>query len=61
MLLIGGALSIYGGVLKIMHPEPIEHVQLNLIVIMLSVLFECYSFSMAVRAIVHETGIERAA
>ncbi len=58
MLFIGGALSIYGGVLKIMHPEPIEHVQLNLIVIALSILFECYSFSMAVRAIVHETGIE---
>lgn len=58
MLFIGGALSIYGGVLKIMHPEPIEHVQLNLIVIALSILFECYSFSMAVRAIVHETGIK---
>lgn len=58
MLFIGGALSIYGGVLKIMHPEPIEHVLLNLIVITLSILFECYSFSMAVRAIAHETGIE---
>jgi cation diffusion facilitator family transporter len=58
MLFIGGALSIYGGVLKIMHPEPIDHVQLNLIVITLSILFECYSISMAVRAIAHETGIE---
>ena len=58
MLFIGGALSIYGGVLKIVHPEPIGHVQLNLIVITLSILFECYSFSMAVRAIAHETGVE---
>lgn len=58
MLFIGGALSIYGGVLKIIHPEHIGFVQLNLIVITLSILFECYSFSMAVRAIAHETGIE---
>lgn len=58
MLFIGGALSIYGGVLKIVHPQHIGFVHLNLIVIALSILFECYSFSMAVRAIVHETGIE---
>jgi len=58
MLFIGGALSIYGGVLKIIHPEPIGFVLLNLTVITLSILFECYSFAMAVRAIAHETGIE---
>jgi cation diffusion facilitator family transporter len=58
MLFIGGALSIYGGILKIVHPGTIEHVEINLIVIMLSVLFECYSFSMAVRAIVQEVGLD---
>ncbi|MCL6558941.1 MAG: cation diffusion facilitator family transporter [Firmicutes bacterium] len=56
MLFIGGALSIYGGVLKILHPEPLEHVRLNMIIIGLSVLFECYSCFMAVKAIIHETG-----
>ncbi len=58
MLSVGGALSIYGGVLKIIHPKPIGFVMLNLIVITLSILFECYSFAMAVRAIAHETGIK---
>ena len=58
MLFIGGALSIYGGVLKILHPEPLEHVELNLIIIGFSVLFELYSFTMAVKAIMHETGEE---
>lgn len=56
MLFIGGALSIYGGILKIMQPEPLEHVSLNLIIIALSVLFECYSCYMAIKAIMHETG-----
>lgn len=58
MLFIGGALSIYGGALKIVHPEPLEHVGLNLIILGLSILFEIYSFSMAARAIVSETGVE---
>lgn len=58
MLFIGGALSIYGGILKIMHPEPLEHVNVNLIIIALSVLFECYSCYMAIKAIMHETGEE---
>lgn len=56
MLFIGGALSIYGGILKILHPEPLEHVGLNLIIILFSVLFECYSAFMAVKAIMYETG-----
>ena len=58
MLFIGGALSIYGGVLKIIHPEPIGFVLLNLAVIVISILLEVYSFLMAMRAIVRETGIE---
>ncbi|HOV79340.1 MAG TPA: cation diffusion facilitator family transporter [Bacillota bacterium] len=56
MLFIGGALSIYGGILKILRPEPLEHVGLNLIIILFSILFECYSAFMAVKAIMHETG-----
>jgi cation diffusion facilitator family transporter len=58
MLFIGGALSIYGGILKILHPDAIEHIEISLFVIMISVLFECYSFSMAVRAIAEETGLD---
>jgi len=58
MLFIGGALSIYGGILKIMHPEPLEHVSINLIIIALSVLFECYSCFMAIKAIMYETGTD---
>lgn len=58
MLFIGGALSIYGGILKIMHPEPLEHVSINLIIIALSVLFECYSCYMAIKAIMYETGTD---
>ncbi len=56
MLFIGGALSIYGGVLKILHPEPLEHTGLNLIIVGASILFELYSCSMAVKAILQETG-----
>ncbi len=56
MLFIGGALSIYGGILKIAHPEQLEHVSLNLIIITLSILFECYSFYMATSAILSEAG-----
>lgn len=55
MLSIGGALSIYGGITKIAHPEPLEHVRLNMSIISISVLFECYSCYMAIRAIMHET------
>lgn len=58
MLFIGGALSIYGGILKIVHPEPLEHVGLNIVIIILSILFECYSFYMATKAIMSETGVE---
>ena len=58
MLFIGGALSIYGGILKFSHPEPLEHVSLNVGIIVLSILFECYSFYMACRAIMSEAGIE---
>ncbi|WP_003543514.1 cation diffusion facilitator family transporter [Desulfotomaculum nigrificans] len=56
MLFIGGALSIYGGIQKIIHPEHLEYVGLNLGIIGLSILFESYSLYMAVKAIMHEAG-----
>ncbi len=56
MLFIGGALSIYGGMQKIIHPEHLEYVGLNLGIIGFSILFEIYSMTMAVKAIMHEVG-----
>lgn len=56
MLFIGGALSIYGGILKIIHPEHLEYVGLNLGIIGISILFEIYSLTMAVKAIMVEVG-----
>ncbi|GAB6181600.1 cation transporter [Desulfotomaculum defluvii] len=56
MLFIGGALSIYGGIQKIIHPEHLEYISLNLIIISISILFEIYSMTMAVKAIMHEVG-----
>jgi len=55
MLFIGGALSIYGGIVKIIHPEPLERLSVSLVVIGLSILFECYSCFMAIKAILAET------
>lgn len=57
MITIGGALSIYGGVVKILHPEPLEHVTLNLGVLGASILFESYSLTMALKALCAEAGI----
>lgn len=56
MLFIGGALSIYGGIQKIAHPEHLGYITLNLIIIGISILFEIYSLTMAVKAIMHEVG-----
>ncbi|ABO49841.1 cation diffusion facilitator family transporter [Desulforamulus reducens MI-1] len=56
MLFIGGALSIYGGIQKIIHPEHLEYISLNLIIIVVSILFEIYSMTMAIKAIMHEVG-----
>lgn len=56
MLFIGGALSIYGGIQKIIHPEHLEFVRLNLGILGISILFESYSMYMAVKAIMQETG-----
>lgn len=56
MLFIGGALSIYGGIQKVLHPEHLEYITLNLSIIAFSILFELYSMTMAVKAIMHEVG-----
>ncbi|SFJ51025.1 cation diffusion facilitator family transporter [Caulobacter sp. UNC279MFTsu5.1] len=44
---LGGAFSIYEGVLKIRRPEPIEQAWINFLVIGLAVLFEGGSFLVA--------------
>jgi cation diffusion facilitator family transporter len=44
---LGGAFSIYEGVLKILRPEPIERAWINFLVIGLAVLFEGGSFWVA--------------
>jgi divalent metal cation (Fe/Co/Zn/Cd) transporter len=44
---LGGAFSIYEGVLKIVRPEPIERAWINFLVIGLAVLFEGGSFLVA--------------
>ncbi|MEW6725828.1 MAG: cation diffusion facilitator family transporter [Bacillota bacterium] len=56
MITIGGALSIYGGVMKILHPEPLEHVALNLAILGASIVFETYSLTMALKALCAESG-----
>ncbi len=56
MLFIGGALSIYGGISKIMHPEPLEYVNINLIILGLSVFFEMFSLYKAILAICIDAG-----
>jgi cation diffusion facilitator family transporter len=47
---LGGAFSIYEGVLKIARPEPIERAWINFLVIGLAVLFEGGSFLVAWKA-----------
>ena len=44
---LGGAFSIYEGVLKILRPEPIERAWINFLVIGIAVLFEGGSFLVA--------------
>jgi len=56
MLSIGGAFSIYGGITKIMHPEHLENVGLNLAIIGFSILFEIYSLYTAIVGICAEGG-----
>lgn len=57
MLSIGGAFSIYGGIVKILHPEHLEYVNLNLLIIGASILFELYSVYSAVKGICLDGGM----
>ena len=46
---VGAALSIFEGIHKILHPQPIESFRLTLIVLGLSALFEAYPWFVALR------------
>jgi cation diffusion facilitator family transporter len=46
---LGGAFSIYEGIQKVRHPEPIESAWVNFLVLGLSVAFEGLSFAVAYR------------
>ncbi|MFC2173089.1 cation diffusion facilitator family transporter [Acidobacteriota bacterium] len=50
MFFIGAGLSIYEGVKKLIHPEPIRTLHLPLIVLGLSVLLEAYPWLIAFKA-----------
>lgn len=56
MLSIGGAFSIYGGVVKVLHPEHLSFVTLNLGIIGASILFEIYSLYTALKGICQDGG-----
>lgn len=55
MLAIGGALSIKGGIEKIMHPEPLESIGLNLWILGLSIIFESATLFKAMQSIILES------
>ena len=44
---VGAALSIYEGIKKIMHPEPVKLLYISLIVLGISVIFEAYPWWVA--------------
>jgi cation diffusion facilitator family transporter len=47
---LGGAVAIYQGVLKLLHPAPIEHAGLNMGVIAISTVFEVISLGISMKA-----------
>lgn len=53
---VGGGISIYEGILHIIHPNPLEEVTWNYVVLGLAILFETFSFTVAFRAFQHELG-----
>jgi cation diffusion facilitator family transporter len=46
---LGGAVAVYQGVLRVLHPTPIEHAGVTMAVIALSAMFEGASFITGVR------------
>lgn len=47
---LGAGISIYQGIHKIQHPEPVDHVFVNYIVIALSIVFEGFVWIKALKA-----------
>ncbi len=56
MLSIGGVFSIYGGIKKILHPEELEYVRVNLVIIAASIIFEMFSLYSALNGICQDGG-----
>lgn len=50
ILSAGGIASIYTGVQRLRHPEPVENAALSLVVIALCMVFEIVSFAVSLRA-----------
>lgn len=53
---LGGGLSIYQGILHILHPEPAGNPKWNYIVLIFSVIFEGTSLIIAIRGFNHSRG-----
>jgi cation diffusion facilitator family transporter len=49
ILVAGGLGSIYEGILKLRHPEPLTHVTLSIVVLALCMLFEIASLAVSMR------------
>jgi cation diffusion facilitator family transporter len=47
---LGGAVAMYQGVLKLLHPTPIDHAGLNMGVIVISAVFEIVSLGISMKA-----------
>ena len=47
---LGGAVATYQGVLKLMHPTPIQHAAISMAALALSAVFEIASLAVSVRA-----------
>ena len=55
---IGGGMSIYEGIMHIIHPKPLEDPFWNYVVLGLAVVFEGYSWSVALRELIANKGDE---
>ncbi len=53
---LGAGVSLYGGVKHILHPSEIENVSVNYIVLGLAILFEGFSFFIALKEFKHVKG-----
>jgi hypothetical protein len=53
---VGGGISAYEGLLRIVHPKPFGHFLLNYVVLALAFIFEEYSFFVAFKAFQTEKG-----